>query len=193
MQTVPEVLKRYGIDDLTEADIAEDLDRDFQRLPGPDATPLTEAEIAYLRAHGGEAAEEALTAWDARTERGRRAGAIARDSNAVTAESLSLDQTADLLGVDRSRISHRLSAQALYAITIGSRRRVPAWQFRAGAELPGLSAIVPSIPVRAHPLDVQALMTTPQDELGGRTPVEHLLSGGAPPQVVELLADLERW
>lgn len=87
-----------------------------------------------------------------------------------------------MFGVDRSRISHRLSAGALYAITMGSRRRIPAWQFHNHRELPGLASMVAVIPAHAHPVGVDAcrdaLMSAAQDELGGRTPIARLASGG---------------
>lgn len=192
MSTVPEVLRRYDTG-LTEADIAAELERDFARLPGRDAAPLTQTELDHLRTHGGKSAEQVLESWDSAAERAARARALAGDTNQLAASSLSLEAAARLLGVDRSRISHRVSAGALYAVTLGSRRRIPTWQFDQGRELPGLAAVVAAVPARAHPLDVAALMSTAQDELGGRTPIEHLTGGGDPDPVTQLLADLERW
>lgn len=106
---------------------------------------------------------------------------------------MSIEQAASMIGVDRSRISHRLSAGQLYALTIGGRRRIPTWQLYNGRELPGLGAVVAAIAPGMHPASVEGVMTTPQDELDGRTPVEHLASGGNAAKVADLIADLGRW
>ncbi len=192
MSTVPEVLHRYGVG-LTESDVAESLDRAFRLLPGVDAAPLTAVEVDYLAEHGGDDAVEVIARWDPRAERAHRAARGAADVQQLAASTLSIEQAAEVLSVDRSRISHRLSVGALSAVSIGSRRRIPAWQFQDHAELPHLAQVVAAIPPDAHPLDVAALMTTSQDELAGRTPVQHLAGGGDPAPVAELLAGLTRW
>ena len=192
MVTVPEVLKKYGIA-LTEGDVAEDLDNALRTLPGSGAAPLTRAEVDYLAEHAGPAATAEVAIWDPARERERRAESAARAVDEVVATSLGLAEAARLIGVDRSRISHRLSSGSLYAVNVGSRRRIPDWQFHNRAELPGLAQVVAAIPSQVHPLDVAALMTTAQDELADRTPVEHLASGGDPTPVAELVTDLGRW
>lgn len=192
MTTVPEVLRKYDLD-LTEQDIAEGLDNAFSALPGPGAAPLSQFELDYLTEHAGSGAAELIASWDPQQERRERAETVARTVDEVLAGSVGIAQAAALIGVDRSRISHRLSAGALYAVTIGSRRRIPTWQFHDNAELPGLADVVAAIPTQVHPLDVAALMSTEQEELSGRTPVEHLAGGGNPAPVAELVADLGRW
>lgn len=192
MRTVPEVLRRYGVG-LSEADIATGLDKAFQTLPGAAAVPLTAAETRFLTDHAGTDAAAIISGWDPATERERRAADLARVVEETAATTMSIDRAAAHLGVDRSRISHRLSAGALYATTVGSRRRIPTWQFHHGTELPGLAVVIAAIPTEAHPLDVAALMRIPQDELAGHTPVEHLVGGGDPAAVADLVADLSRW
>lgn len=192
MSTVPEVLRRYGVG-LSEGDIAAGLDRALQTLPGATAVPLTDAETRFLADHAGTDAAAIISGWNPARERERRAADLARVVEETIATTTSIDQAAEHLGVDRSRISHRLSAGALYATTVGSRRRIPTWQFHDGTELPGLAMVVAAIPTEAHPLDVAALMSTPQDELAGHTPVEHLVGGGGPAVVADLVADLSRW
>lgn len=192
MSTVPEVLRRYGVG-LSEDDIAAGLDTALQALPGATAVPLTDPEARFLADHAGPDAASIISGWDPTQEREHRAADLARVVEETIATTLGIDQAAERLGVDRSRISHRLSAGALYATTVGSRRRIPTWQFHNDTELPGLAVVVAAIPAQVHPLDVAALMTTPQDELAGRTPVEHLASGGDPAAVGDLVADLGRW
>lgn len=192
MRTVLDVLHRYGVG-LTESDVAESLDRAFRLLPGVDAAPLTAVEVDYLAEHGGDDAAEVIAKWDPRVERAHRAEQAAADFQQLAGSTLSIEQAANVLEVDRSRISHRLSVGALSVVRIGSRRRIPAWQFHGHAELPHLAQVVAAIPPDTHPLDVAALMTTSQDELAGRTPVQHLVGGGDPAPVTELLAGLTRW
>ena len=192
MTTVTEVLLRYDTD-LTEADIADGLAQALQTLPGVGAEPMTEAEVGYLAANAGGDAAATIATWDPADEHRRRARNAAAAVERLAGGSLSIDQVAALLRVDRSRISRRLSAGALYAIPIGSRRRLPAWQFHDGAELPGLATVVAAIPADVHPLDVQAFMTTPQEELRDRSPVEHLEGEGDPAPVAQLVAELARW
>ncbi|MBM9468409.1 hypothetical protein [Nakamurella leprariae] len=190
MSTVTEVLRRFGVG-LTEADVAAGLADALESLPGTAAAPLTGPEIDYLTRHAGTGVR--VASWEPDQERERRAAAAAGAVERLVVGTMSIEQTATLLRLDRSRISHRLAAGALYAVTIGTRRRIPSWQFSGGAELPGLGVVVAAIPAAAHPLDVQALMTSPQEELSGRTPVEHLATGGDPAPVAELVADLARW
>lgn len=192
MSTISEVLRRHGIA-LTETDIAADLDRAFQALPGAGAASLTAGELDYLTDHAGGQAAQAIADWDPHAERQRRAAAATAGIEKLIASTFSIEQAAQAIGVDRSRISHRLTAGTLYAVTVGGRRRIPAWQFHDGHELPGLALVVAAIPTGAHPLDIAALMTTGQDELGGRTPVEHLASGGDARPITELLAALDLW
>jgi hypothetical protein len=190
--TIGEVLRRYDAS-LTESDLAEYLDAALRRIPGAASAPITQGDVVYLAEHAGQGAAEVVASWDPDGERRQREQAVAEGAMDVIASTLSIEAAARLLGIDRTRISHRLSRRALWAVNIGSRRRLPDWQFRAGRELPGLAIVIEAIPSSAHPADVAGLMTTPQDELDGRTPVDHLASGGDPAPVADLLADLARW
>ncbi|HEY5877261.1 MAG TPA: hypothetical protein VIU11_00020 [Nakamurella sp.] len=192
MVTVEEVLRRYDAG-LTESDLAEYLDTAMRRIPGAASAPITQGDMTYLAEHAGQGAAEVVASWDPDRERRQREEAAAEEAMDVIASTLSVEAAARLLGIDRTRISHRLSRRALWAVDIGSRRRLPDWQFRAGRELPGLAVLIEAIPSSVHPDDVAGLMTSPQDELDGRTPVDHLASGGDPGPVADLLADLTRW
>lgn len=192
-QTVRDVLARHRVS-LNEEDVAVALECALMALSAPAAAPLTAAEIDYLTEHADPVAAEAIKSWNPQSEYDERAAAAATASSKVLGSTLGIDECAEKLGVDRSRISHRISAGVLYSFTaVGTRRRIPAWQFVGEDLLPGLGKVVRAIPAGAHPLDVSALMTTRQSELADRTPVEHLTSGGNPQPVVELLGALGRW
>lgn len=107
--------------------------------------------------------------------------------------TVTLDEAAVLLGVSRTGLSHRVRDQQLWTVDLGGRRGVPRWQIDAGHSMPHLAELISAIPADAHPLDVQDVMTTPQDETAGRTPIQHLESGGDPQPVVALLSQLDRW
>ncbi|MGI8417529.1 MAG: DNA-binding protein [Nakamurella sp.] len=192
MSTVPEVLARHGIA-LTESDVAAELDRAFRALPAAGAAALTAGERDYLTDHAGNQSAQAIADWDPQVERQRRAAVAATGIEHLIASTLSIDQAAQAIGVDRSRISHRRTSGTLYSVTVGGRRRIPAWQIRDGQELPGLAQVVAAIPTGTHPLDIEAIMTNSQDELAGRTPVEHLAGGGDPAPVTDILAALDLW
>lgn len=207
MTTVAEVLQKYQVG-MSEADLAVGLETALRGLPGPGAAALTVGEVDYLEEHAGPGVAEVIGAWDPQVEREARARSVVAAVEEVVSGSVGIAHAAQLLGVDRSRISHRLSAGVLYAVTVGSQRRIPTWQFERAfewpsgerpplvvpsRELPGLAQVVGGIPATAHPLDVAGVMTTPADELAGRTPVEHLASGGDPSPVVDLLGELDRW
>lgn len=193
-QTVREVLARHDVS-LNEEDIATTLDRALEMLPVPSAVPLTAGEIDYLAANAGNDAAETVATWNPRGEFQQRAAAATSAAARLLGATLGIDEVANRLGVDRSRISHRISAGTLYSFTAGSsrRRRIPAWQLTADGLLPGLDSLVKAIPRGAHPMDVSALMSTPQPELADRTPAEHLEGGGDPRPVVELLQALGTW
>lgn len=194
MTDVAEVLIQWG-SDASEADVAAVLNNTFQAMPAPYAAVPSKAALAYLAEHGGPEAAETVASWSSRTEHQRRVQSAITGTAQLVAGMVSIDQAADRVGVDRSRISHFINDRParLYAVKMGTRRRIPIWQLHGNTLLPGLDRIVPAIPDEAHPLDVTGVMTTPQDELGGRTPIEHLVEGGDVEPVTVLLSDLGRW
>jgi hypothetical protein len=60
--------------------------------------------------------------------------------------SRAVGQVAEDLGVDPSRIRHRVADGALYAVRIGRRLLLPAWQFNEGFPLPSLAAVMAALP-----------------------------------------------
>jgi hypothetical protein len=113
---------------------------------------------------------------------------------AVLADSShSVAEAAKLLGVDTSRVRHRLSEGKL---TGWKERgwRLPAWQFANSGALPGLDQVLRAIPDDQPQLMVAAFMNTPQPdlEINGKpaTPRQWLLAHGDPGAVAELASTL---
>jgi len=107
--------------------------------------------------------------------------------------SYSVSEAAQLLGVDASRIRHRLKDGKL----LGWKDhgwRLPAWQFTEHGTLPGLDVVLRSIPDDQPQLVVAAFMNTPQAdlELNGKpvSPRAWLLAHGDPQRVADLIATL---
>ena len=125
---------------------------------------------------------------------GRAATRTAADYASLVATSLTVPQVAARLGVDGSRVRHRIGSGELWALHGPSRRRLlPLAQFGPdGAVVPGLAEVRRALPADLHPLEVQAFLTTrrPELRLRGRdlSPVEWLLRGGAVDAVTELAA-----
>jgi hypothetical protein len=109
------------------------------------------------------------------------AQAVLRDS------ALTVADAARTIGVDPSRVRHRLLAGRLSGWKDRGGWRLPAWQFTRSGVLPGLEAVLGAIPDDQPPLVVAAFMTTPQRELrlDGEpvTPRQWLLASGDPEAV----------
>jgi excisionase family DNA binding protein len=160
----------------------------------PEAAPLTESEALFLRRHGGPEAADALAAWDPREARADHARATVRAVAELVETTLGVTEAADALGVDRSRISHRLAGGTLWAVSMGRHRRIPRWQITdEGQLLPGLATVIAALPPGIDPLTVDAFMHTALAELGDQAPVGYLAAGGDPDLVAGFLADLGRW
>lgn len=136
---------------------------------GLDLTPLSDSEVD---ARARTVAEQA----------------VLRDT------ALSVNQAADRVGVDSSRIRHRISERRLIGWKDRGGWRLPAWQFSDTDVLPGLDAVLALMPVDQPALVLANFMTTPQEdlEIGDRpaSPREWLLAGGDPQRVAELAATI---
>lgn len=113
---------------------------------------------------------------------------------AVFADSShSVAEAAALLGVDTSRIRHRINDGKLTGWKEKS-WQLPAWQFADGTTLPGLEVVLRAIPDDQPQLMVAAFMNTPQPdlEINGKpaTPRQWLLAHGDPHAVAELVSTL---
>jgi hypothetical protein len=99
---------------------------------------------------------------------------------------------AELLDVDRSRISQRVSERSLFAVAADGGRWFPAWQFDGRRTLPHLRDVLRALDPELHPLTVAHWVTTPHGELVLRdeavSPRTWLVTGGAAGPVAELAA-----
>ena len=115
-------------------------------------------------------------------------------AHAVLADSaLSVLEAAKALGVDDSRIRHRLKEGRLTGWK-DQGWRLPAWQFTGSGVLPGLEVVLRAVPEDQPALVIAAFMSTPQTDLVindlPATPRQWLLSGGDPDHVAKLVATL---
>ncbi|MFI6307997.1 DNA-binding protein [Amycolatopsis thailandensis] len=115
-------------------------------------------------------------------------------AHAVLADSaLSVLEAAKALGVDDSRIRHRLKEGRLTGWK-DQGWRLPSWQFTGSGVLPGLEVVLRAVPEDQPALVVAAFMSTPQADLvindHPATPRQWLLSGGDPEHVAKLVATL---
>lgn len=188
--TLVEVLAPYGVG---EDEFVEELSRDLRAVPDSSATGLTETDETILREHGG------ITSSMGDDRSVRKATVRSSSSNLAeqARESLSVEQAAELLLVDGSRVRHRVRDRALFAFKIGGGLRLPAWQFRGHDSIPGLRAVLAALPGGLHPLEVSGLMTTPDVELAvadePTSPREWLIGGGDVGVVVEMIEHLDAW
>lgn len=106
--------------------------------------------------------------------------------------ALTVAGAAERVGVDASRIRHRLSAGQLIGWKDHGGWRLPVWQFTDDDVLPGLATVLADVPVDQPALVVAAFMTTPQTALGDPpvTPRDWLLAGGSPERVASLMSVL---
>lgn len=189
--TLDELIDRYGLD-LTPADVLAEFDAALERQTT--TAPLTDSEIVFLATNAGPGSAETIANWEPAREHAERARVALRNADALLASTVSPNEAARILGVDRSQVSRRLTSGVLYSyLAPAGRHRIPRWQFTGDRLIPGIETIAPAVPSSIAPLSVEAFMRTPQPECGNRSPIEYLTAGGDPAVVTELLADLDRW
>lgn len=115
-------------------------------------------------------------------------------ARAVLADSaLSVSEAARRLGIDTSRVRHRLAQGKLTGWKDRS-WHLPSWQFTDDGVLPGLDAVLAAVPDDQPPLMVAAFMNTVQPDLllAGEpvTPRMWLLARGDVAPVAELATTL---
>lgn len=190
MSTMTLALDRAGLD-IDERRFAKLVaDAVHELAPAGSADPAAElsaADAEALRAVGADLTPRRRREPDPRAE-GAAAGV------ALLATALTVPEAAGRLGIDDSRVRHRLAAGALLGLKRGRSWVLPAWQFAPdGGVLPGLGEVAPAL--RALPALVAAgFATTPQPELRvrgrARSPRDWLLAGGDPAPVAQLAAAL---
>lgn len=154
-----------------------------------DDDPLSDSERAFLIASG--VPQDSFD--PERHEQARqRLVMLARETAARAAPSLDVDQVAALLGWSREVVDTAVARRHLYVIDMDLAGEVglPAWQFLHTRPLPGLGEVVAALPESLHPLSVEGFMTTPQEDLDDRSPVDWLADGGAVAPVVRLAESL---
>ncbi len=183
------VLARAGLR-ITATEFLSLVEDAAKRLTAPQADPaahFTDGERAALADAGLDLNPLGAAEPDPRA-RTVAEQAVLRDT------ALSVGQAAERLGVDTSRIRHRISERRLIGWKDRGGWRLPAWQFGDRDVLPGLEIVLPAMPLDQPALVLANFMTTPQQDLElGETPVsprEWLLACGDPRPVAELAAHL---
>jgi hypothetical protein len=122
-----------------------------------------------------------------------RARAVAEQA-VLRDTALTVQRAAALLGVDASRVRHRIGDRRLIGWKDRGGWRLPAWQFTDDDVLPGLETVLAAMPADQPDLVLANFMTTPQLDLDLDerlvSPREWLLAGGSAHRVAELAAAL---
>ncbi|SHG14661.1 MerR family transcriptional regulator [Streptoalloteichus hindustanus] len=179
------VLARAGLK-ATAAEFLELVEDAARRLAPPHPTPG-----AYFSPDQRDALAEVGLDLSPRVDSDPDPRARAVATQAVLRDTaLTVTEVAAQLGVDASRIRHRLADGRLTGWKDRGGWRLPAWQFADARVLPGLDVVLHAVPPDQPPLVVAGFMTTPQEDLplGDRqaTPREWLLAGGDPHRVARL-------
>lgn len=186
--TLAEVLAHAGVRVSEEefARLVESVLSEVGPVPLEDPTQgLSADEVAGLQAVQADLRPRG------RRERDPRADAAAGYA-AVLAGSLTVAEVAEALGIDGSRVRHRLAARQLLGVRRTEGWRLPTWQFGAdGHPLPGLEQVLRVLPPDLHPVALTRFFISAAPELRiGRAPVSprDWLAGGGDPQPVAALA-----
>lgn|GEM_PF-797101 len=107
---------------------------------------------------------------------------------------LTTSEVAALLRRDAANVRRSIQRGDFYATEeFRDRERVlPDWQFVGGKPLPGLRQVLEAFEVRLHPLDLERWMTAHREELGDRSAIEWLSTGGDAQTVASLAAEVGR-
>lgn len=148
---------------------------------------LTPAEIAFAIAAGtpprafSEQAEPEYTAYE-------------RWSAEVIEEEMrawpTVEDVAARLGIHPSAVRRLVDGGGLMSATVDEVTVIPPWQLTGrGHLLPGLHEVLAAMPGDYGPYETQSIMTTPVEELDGRSPAGALEQGHPVPAIV----DWVRW
>lgn len=188
---IADVLAPFGI---AEEEYAAELDRQLRHTPSPGAAVLTDHEHHVLDRFGGIAQAGTDDSDDGLLPL-RVATANLADQ---IRDSVTVGDAAALLGIDGSRVRHRVADGGLYGFKLGGRLRLPRWQFAdGGATIPGLRTVLAALPRDLHPLEVSGFMTAPDPDLvlaeRPASPRDWLVGGGEVRTVAELARGLNTW
>ena len=87
--------------------------------------------------------------------------ATAARYSAMVVSGLSVAQVARKLGIDESRVRHRLSERSLYGIKVRGTWVLPAFQFSTDGSVPGIEQVLPRVPGDLHPVALLNWFTLP--------------------------------
>ncbi|WP_026819389.1 MbcA/ParS/Xre antitoxin family protein [Arthrobacter castelli] len=165
----------------------------LQEIGGGQSEALSAGEREFILGHT-DLTETGLTD-EARTASRMKAlkGRITADES-IEANSLTTAEVAQLLGRLESNVRRSRLSGDLYSPGTGvaeSTLRFPRWQFtEEGHVVPGLRRLLPLFPRYFHPQSIERFMTSPNEALGGLSPVEFLTSGGDVDAVEQLVDEL---
>lgn len=114
--------------------------------------------------------------------------------SAMVATGLNVSQAASKLGIDESRVRHRLAGRTLYGLKIRGTWVLPAFQFEGRKALPGFDVVMPRVSADLHPLGVLNWFALPNPDLVAGDDEEPLsprdwLATGRDPKTVAALAE----
>ncbi|WP_311245377.1 MULTISPECIES: hypothetical protein [unclassified Microbacterium] len=157
---------------------------------------LTAAEREYMVSSGAFTPEK-LAEIDRNLAAGQLERVEARTRTGAVLRTLSSSDVSELLGIDDSRVRHRVSKGLLYGFMTGTKRRYPQWQFDDGGPIPHLAAIIRAFPADWPPAKIEAFMTVPKSSLRGEllghpeiermSPTQWLVEGGEPDVVIGII------
>lgn len=97
---------------------------------------------------------------------------------AFQSRALTTAQVSGVLGVSRQALSARVGNRRLLAVQIGGTLWFPDWQFGPDGLVSGVDKVVPELLDRGRGvLAADALMRTPLEDEGGRSPARLLADG----------------
>jgi len=121
-----------------------------------------------VRTHAPDAAAAAVARGLAREKATR---------DALVSDSFSTAEVAALLGVSAAAVTKRRGKGALVAFKHKEDWRYPRWQFAGSSVLPGAIAAWRALPDRHDVAGLVRWFTLPSRQLGGRTPIQAIVSG----------------
>jgi hypothetical protein len=182
--------ERVGVEiqpDEIDALLAEAVAAVVPSPPLASGTELTPDEVAALQRGGVDPSPPAARV---RQVLARSAAAYA----ALVGTAYTVAEAAQFLGIDESRVRHRLAARTLYGLRHGAGWRLPRFQFEGGTLVPGVQRVFPSLEPGMHPLAVARWFTSPDPDLTvedvALSPRDWLLAGGDPDAVARIAGSL---
>ena len=154
---------------------------------------LSDEQVAFL-IESGTFTPESLAETQASIARGELVELERKTRLEGINASLSAEEVAVKLGVDIAQVHKRLQEGNLFAFTTEGERRYPMWQFTGDPRQPillGLPQLVSAFPKDMHPASILGFMSTGQSiaPIDGApvTPVDWLLQGGDPQELIDIL------